>query len=186
VKDNRKILTKSKRRRDELDGLIKKLVEAFATGKIPEKHYEKLLADYDGEQEALEVKINELQTGIDAYAADSVRADKFIEIVKRYTRFTELTTPMLNEFVEKIIVHEADKSSGRRVQKVDIHLNFIGHFDTPYVEILPTPEEVEAAELEAKLKREANRIKYRERSRKWREKQRAKLASETAGNESAT
>lgn len=58
----------------------------------------------------------------------------FIELVKRYTDFSELTTPMLNEFVEKILVHEADYSSGERVQEVEIYLNFIGKFELPVKE----------------------------------------------------
>ena len=38
---------------------------------------------------------------------------------------------MINEFIEKIIIHEADNSSGEREQSVDIHLNFIGKFNVP-------------------------------------------------------
>jgi len=59
---------------------------------------------------------------------DSFRADKFIELARKYTDFTGLTAPILHAFVEKVIVHEADKSSGKREQQVDIYLNFIGQF----------------------------------------------------------
>jgi len=38
---------------------------------------------------------------------------------------------MLNEFVEKILVYKADRTSGRRIQKVEIYLNFIGKFEVP-------------------------------------------------------
>ena len=48
------------------------------------------------------------------------RVDKFLELAKKYTDFTELTAPILYEFVEKVLVHEADKSSGKREQQVDI------------------------------------------------------------------
>ena len=37
--------------------------------------------------------------------------------------------PMLNEFVDKILVHAPDKSSGERVQEVKIYFKFIGKFD---------------------------------------------------------
>lgn len=69
-----------------------------------------------------------LQADLDAYAADSMKSDRFIEIVRNYTQFDELTTPMLNEFVDRILVHEANKSSGERVQEVEIIFNFIGRF----------------------------------------------------------
>jgi len=148
VKENKKLLTQYKRRHDELNGLIKKLYEGNASGKIPDKHFERMLADYDAEQSALESKIPEMESAIAGYAADSVRVDKFMELARRYTEFDTLTVPMLNEFVEKILVHEADKSSGQRRQKVDIYLNFIGNFDVPEGYDDYTPEERAAMEAE--------------------------------------
>ena len=176
VKESKKLLSKSKRRRDELDGLIKKLYESFATGKIPEKHFDKLLADYDAEQTELESKIDELQTEIDTFNADSVRADKFIEIVNRYTNFDELTTPMLNEYIEKIVVHEADKSTGKRIQKVDIYLNFIGKFNAPIIEIPPITEQIEAEQFDIEQKYQAKRAKDRERLKQWRKHKKVEQA----------
>ena len=80
-----------------------------------------------------ELRLTELQVGLEQFKEDGERANKFIEIVRRYTNFEELTAPMLNEYVEKIIVHEAEgKRKGYgRTQKVEIHLNFIGRFEVP-------------------------------------------------------
>ena len=60
------------------------------------------------------------------------RVDKFMALVDRYTSFDELTTPMLNEFVEKVVVHER-VSVGRykRKQRVDVYFNFIGLVELP-------------------------------------------------------
>ena len=60
------------------------------------------------------------------------RVDKFMALVDRYTSFDELTTPMLNEFVEKVVVHER-VSVGRykRKQRVDVYFNFIGPVELP-------------------------------------------------------
>jgi hypothetical protein len=166
IKENQKSLTKYQRRHDELNSLIKKLYEGNASGKIPDKHFERMLAEYDTEQTELEGKITELQGEIDAYKEDSVRLDKFLGLLKRYTTFDELTAPMLNEFVEKIFVHQADKSSGERIQKVDIHLNFIGNFEVPVPK--STPEEI--AEME---RRKARRIKTNATQREYRRRLRA-------------
>ena len=141
VKENRKKLTKSKRRREELSGLIKKLYEAYAADKIPEKHFSELLKGYDTEQTTLDGEIEKLQAEIDRYNTDSVRADRFMELVKRHTEFTEFSAALLNEFIEKVAVHEADKSSGHREQKVDIYLNYIGKFDVPELEEEQQPQE---------------------------------------------
>lgn len=135
VKESRKKLTKSKRRREEVSGLIKKLYEAYAADKIPEKHFAELLTGYDTEQETLDREIERLQAEIDRYNTDSVRADRFMELVKKHTEFSMLSAALLNEFVEKVIVHEADKSSGTRTQQVDIYLSFIGKFELPESEM---------------------------------------------------
>jgi len=83
--------------------------------------------------------------------------------VRRYTEISELTVPMLNEFVEKVIIHEGDRSSGRRVQKVEVHMNFIGDFEIG-------PVEKSAEEAEAEQKHDEKLRKQRERQRKYRER----------------
>ena len=74
------------------------------------------------------------------YQENADNVDKFIELVHRYTDFTELTTPMINEFVDKIVVHEADKSTGDRIQQIDIYLKYVGRLDVPMPEL--TPEQI--------------------------------------------
>jgi len=106
-------------------------------GKIPENHFTELLKGYDAEQITLDGEIEQLQAEIDTFNTDSMRADRFIELIKKHTEFKELSALLLNEFVEKVIIHEGDKSSGKRIQKVDIHLNFIGNFELPQSELPP-------------------------------------------------
>jgi hypothetical protein len=164
IRETKKKLSKSRRRRDELDGIIKKLYETYATGKLPENQFERLVAEYDSEQKTLNGSIEETAASLEKWNAETLNTDKFLELVRRYTEITKLTTPMLNEFIEKIIVHEADKSSGKRVQQVDIHFNFIGHFVPPFKEEEPTPEEIIAAQE----KRERRLAKNREKIRRYR------------------
>lgn len=182
VKENRKKLTKSKRRREEISGLIKKLYESYAVGKIPEKHFSELLTGYDTEQETLDREIENLQTEIDRYNTDSVRADKFIELVKRHTEFTELSASLLNEFIEKVIVHEAVKTEGKRTMQVDIYLNFIGKFELPETE--EQQEETPKRTSRKKLRRdmtEEQRNRERERDhQRYAQKVAAKKAAEEA------
>lgn len=162
IKDYKKQLAKSNKRSKELDGLVKKLYESYATGKLPEKHFERLLGDYDSEQTTLEAEIEKLQAGVDGYTTDSVRADKFMELVKRYTDFSELTTPMLNEFIERVVVHEPTKSRGFRRQKVEVYLNFIGAFVVPGTELTEAEQDAEEARILFERK-ERKRIQQKER-----------------------
>ena len=124
---------------------MKKLYEGNATGKIPDKHFTRLLAEYDAEQTKLEVSIAEWQGQMESWKADTLKTDRFIELVRRYTDFSELTTPMLNEFVEKVVVHEGEGRGNSRRQRIDIYLNFIGAFEVPAHIVTPMEAEDSAA-----------------------------------------
>lgn len=149
----------------ELDGLIKKLYEGNATGRIPDKHFDRLLAEYDTEQSALEQEALELQRAIAEQTQSYDNPKRFIALVKRYTDYAELTTPMLNEFIEKVVVHEATGDRAHRKQKVDIYFNFIGKFTPPKEEApAPTAEQLEAerkAEERRQREREQNKLRMR-------------------------
>ena len=159
AKDLKRKLNKDKRRFDELDTIIKKLYESYAVGRIGEERFDTLLAGYEQEQAMLRQSIAEGESALGSFEQDTANVEHFLDLARKYTNFSELTTPMINEFVEKIVVHAPDKSTGDRVQEVDIYLKFIGKFDAPMPE--PTPEEI--AEQE-RLQKE--RIRSRERYRR--------------------
>ena len=131
AKAHRKQVAKNEKRIAELDVLFRKTYEDFATGKLAEKRFEQLSQSYECEQAELEVQTAKIKTELTQFESDNIRADKFIELVKRYTDFSELTPAMLHEFVDKVIVFNAEKIDGVRVQRVDIYLNYIGQFDVP-------------------------------------------------------
>ena len=159
AKDLKRKLNKDKRRFNELDTIIKKLYESYAVGRIGEERFDTLLAGYEQEQATLRQSIAEGESALGSFEQDTANVEHFLDLARKYTNFSELTTPMINEFVEKIVVHAPDKSTGDRMQEVDIYLKFIGKFDAPMPE--PTPEEI--AEQE-RLQKE--RIRSRERYRR--------------------
>jgi hypothetical protein len=136
-----------------------------------------LLEEYEKEQANLEESVTNLKNELVSYEEDSNRVDKFIELVHKYTDFTELTTPMLHEFVEKIVVHEADKSSGVRMQQIDIYLKYIGKLDAPMKEL--TPEEFKEEEKKRK-KRAWNRNYMRRKYEKEKAEREASELQKTA------
>lgn len=179
VRESRRKLTKGKRRREEISRLIKKLYESYAADKIPENHFSELLTGYDAEQKNLDTELERLQAEIDRYNTDSVRADRFLELVKRHTEFTELTPALLNEFVEKVVVHEAVKIEGKRTMQVDIYLNFIGKFD------LPEQEAAQAATPEKKRKKKLRREMSEEQREILRKRDKERYARKTAAKKAA-
>ena len=159
AKETKRKLNKEKKRISELDTIIKKLYESFAVGRITDERFDSLLADYEAEQKALQASVTEVEEKLSAFAEGTARVEQFLELARKYTDFSELTTPMINEFIEKIIVHAPEKIDGDRVQEVEIHLRFIGQFELPAPEL--TEEEIKRQEF---LKKE--RIRSRERYQK--------------------
>ena len=122
-------LEKQKRRITELDAIIQRLYEDNVTGKLTNERFAKLSATYETEQAELKQSVESLSAIVEASEAQAVNIKSFLKIVKKYTEPTELTPQLLHEFVDKIVVHEADKSSGHRIQRIDVHYNFIGEVD---------------------------------------------------------
>jgi hypothetical protein len=131
AKIQQKQLAQSQKRHKELDSLIKQLYEDKVGGSLSAKRFEILSGEYESEQEGLEKQIADLHSGLEAFDAESGNAERFIQMVRRYTEIPELTPTILNEYIEKIVVYEADKSSGRREQAVDFHFSFIGKISIP-------------------------------------------------------
>ena len=175
-----------KKRIAELDKFIRRIYEDHVNGKLTDKRFATLSDEYEREQANLEESIQRLQVELESFEADSLRADKFIEIVKRYTEFPELTTPMINEFIDKIYVHEGEKVDDERVQKVDIYLNFIGKVELPQREL--TPEEIaeeEKAKRKRKQRREAQRRFDARKKAEWQAMQEQAATTEKEETQSA-
>lgn len=187
IKELKKKTKQNEKRYAELDNIIKKLYESYATEMISKKRFKALSAEYEAEQEQLEAEITAQQTEIEGYELDSDKVSQFMELAKKYTDFSVLTVPMINEFIDKIIVHAPDKSSGVRVQEVEIFLNFIGNFELPIPE--PTPEELEELkkiQLKRKRNREAvNRYQTKMKEKRRLAEQQAKEQKKTVDEESA-
>ena len=133
--DDKKELLEAKRRMMDLDDLIKGLYENFTLGRLPERQFNRLMTEYDTEQSNLEQRISELETATERISTKAVQIDKFVRLVKKYRDFEELTTPMLNDFIEKVVIHEAEGGRTKdRTQQVDIYFNFIGNFVLPLSE----------------------------------------------------
>ena len=147
-------LAEAKKRVQELEKLICRIYEDNILGKLPDERYAILDGQYSKEQKDLSAEIADMEAELSGYEEGRRSAEKFIALVDKYQNFEELTTYMLNEFVEKIVVHERDrKGSVETTQEVEIYFNFIGRYLPPHFgEVKMTPEEIEEME-----KREARK-----------------------------
>ena len=145
IKKQRTRLATSKQRVSELEVLLCKIYEDNVLGKLPDARYAVLDAQYAKEQAALTAEIATLEKAVGDYEKHEKSADRFITLIDKYQNFDKLTNTMLNEFVDKILVHErARKGSRETTQEVEIFFNFVGRFVPPaFAEVELTPEELE-------------------------------------------
>ena len=154
-------LMESKNRLQELERLMCRIYEDMILEKIPSNRYEILNSQYETEQIALSKEIKDLEFAISRYEKETDKAKKFISLISRYENFDELTTTMINEFVEKIIVHESNrKGSQTSKQKIEIYFNFIGNYEPPKEELTEEEEEerLKIEEEERKIKERKDRL----------------------------
>lgn len=163
-------LKHQEKRYAELDILLKKVYEDNALGRLPDKRYEMLSAEYEKEQAELEQSIKACREQLTQYDEDTDRTEEFLALVHKYTDITELTPVIINEFVDKILVHKAEKIDGERVMEIEIYLNFIGKVELPAQELT----EEELAEIKEKQRlRERNAMYQRRRRAKFMPKTKA-------------
>ena len=168
-------LERNEKRVHELDMLIRKIYEDNVAGRLPDRLFQSMLTDYEGEQSEL-TKIIEIDRGdIDRSIGGQKNAERFIALVRKYKNIDELTPAIINEFIDKILVHEPSGSGAERTIEVEVYLNYIGQFRVPEKPIVMTEEERIAAEKAAeklRRKREYNRKymkKIREKSKRFKE-----------------
>ena len=126
-------------RDDELDGLFERIYEDNVSGKLSDDRFAKMSRRYEEEQKELSEKIKKLRSEIEKQNSRAASTDMFVSIVRKYTRARKLTPRMLNELVEKIEVHNAERIDGEWVQRLRIHYNCVGEMNIPNEPALPIP-----------------------------------------------
>ena len=130
-------LEKAKNRITEIDKLIQRLYEDNVSGKLNDERFNKLSDTYEDEQKALRENVTELEHYLSTEIDKTVSVQKFVQKVKKIMEPKELTSELVHEFIDKIVVHEARYLDNKRYQIVDIYYRGVGIFKEF------TPEEME-------------------------------------------
>lgn len=129
-KNAKATLKKAERRLEELDRLYMKLYEDHANGKIPDRNFNMMSANWQKEQAELESQISELSGKVEAEKENASNARKWVELMKQYTDLQELTAPLLNALISRIVVHHPQKAeNGTMEQEIEIFYRFVGKID---------------------------------------------------------
>lgn len=137
--EKRRELNRAKKRIAEIDGLIQKLYEDNAIGKISDERYATLSMSYEEEQRDLKTALPDMENYLETETDKTESLQRFIDKVKRITEIKELTAELVHEFIDKIVVHAPRYLDGKRVQLIDIYYNGVGILREL------TPEEMEEA-----------------------------------------
>lgn len=131
----KRLLSDKEKRYVQLDGLFQRIYEDNVSGKLSDERFVKLSQGYETEQKELQAEMESLRIELSQEEKQSVNVKSFLSTVKKYTEIPELTPEIVHEFIDRIIVHEADKSSGKRIQEIEIIYNHIGVFDRSKVNV---------------------------------------------------
>ena len=128
-KDNkrqRQQLQKDEHRSKEIDTIIQKLYEDNLLGKISDERFVKLSQSYEEEQRQLQTSISDLTEKLTKQQEDSLNISKFMARISKYTELPKLTIEIVNELIDKIVIHKPTGTKHNRIIQIDIYYNFIG------------------------------------------------------------
>ena len=129
----------------EIDRLIEKVFEQNAIGVLSDERFSKMLQSYEKEQKALTQEVAESRQTLEEAKQKATDLRLLLRTLREMTEINELTPTLVNSLIERIEVHNNDKSSGHCYVKVDIYFTAVGMIDIPTEqEILAMMEEIRA------------------------------------------
>ena len=114
---------------NELERLMQNLYEDKCTGVVPQSVFQTLMKKYEAERAQKAAAIPELERKVRAQMENRHDADRWAEIIRRYTEITELDETILFELVDRIEVGEAQKCGKTRIQDVKVFYRYVGCVD---------------------------------------------------------
>ena len=129
----------------EIDRLIEKVFEQNAIGVLSDERFSKMLQSYEKEQKALTQEVAESRQTLEEAKQKATDLRLLLRTLREMTEINELTPTLVDSLIERIEVHNNDKSSGHCYVKVDIYFTAVGMIDIPTEqEILAMMEEIRA------------------------------------------
>ena len=133
----------SKRRISELDMIISHIYEDNILGKLSDDRYSRMASMYETEQKELIKTVSDGEKELETAEQKNVDMRLLLKTLRELTDFKELTPTIVNSLIQRIEVHNNDKSSGHCYVKVDIYFTAVG--------IIDIPDEKEISEIISKI-----------------------------------
>lgn len=90
-----------------------------------------MLNSYENEQKALNAQVQKNQRLLDDTTQKTTDLRLLLRTLRELTEMNEFTPTIVNSLIERIEIHNNDKSSGHCYVKVDIYFTAVGMIDIP-------------------------------------------------------
>ena len=125
----RQKLLNDERRFEEIDQIIQRLYEDNLVRKLSDDRFIKMSQNYELEQSRLKDSIYIVKQKLSMQENQSMDISRFMQRIHKYTKITELSVEIVNELIDRIIIHKPEGNKRNRILKIEIHYNFIGNLD---------------------------------------------------------
>lgn len=132
----KKTVSNSKVRLGELDKLMAKLYEDNVLGRVTDDFFQMMMKNYEREQKELTMAVANGEQVLQSSEQKSADTRLLIRTFREMTDIKELTPIIVNKLIERIEVHNNDKSSGHCYVKVDVYFTGVGMISIPSEEEL--------------------------------------------------
>ncbi|MDY6305974.1 MAG: recombinase family protein [Oribacterium sp.] len=131
IRDLKSAVEAGRQRIDELDRLISRIYEDNLNGRLSDERFQRMLARYEKEQHDLMSFVADSETSLHELERDRTDMRMLLEGLRKFTQVRELTPEIVNTLIERIEVHNSDRSSGKLKVQVDIYFTAVGLFQLP-------------------------------------------------------
>ena len=143
---------RDEKRIKNIDRLIKSLYEDKVLGELEDDRYTTLMAEYEKEQRELIASVAAMRKTLESTEQKAVDLRLLLKTLRELTDVNELTPTIVNSLIDRIEVHNNDKSSGHCYVKVDIYFSAVGMID------IPAAEEIRA--MIEEIKKDPQQFRY--------------------------
>lgn len=129
--EKQKALSGAKKRMEDLDKIIQHIYEDNVLGNLSDSRYLKLSQQYEKEQAEIEQLAAVLEREIETQAGQISDVNEFLKLVDKYLDIPQLDAAILNELVNKIVIHSPVKENGRKQVQIDLYFTYVGQIRIP-------------------------------------------------------
>ena len=123
-------LKTARTRISELERLMQNLYEDKCTGAIPQTVFQTLMQKYEAERAEKAEVVPDLERKVKVHLENRVDADRWLDLIRRYTEFSELDETILFDWWTGSRSARLRRINGQRVCDIKVHYRYVGYVDT--------------------------------------------------------